>query len=1359
MQNYFPSFPGGVRPDLVVFITDGNPNQINKSGGGTESATKEVATNKAIAISNQMKTLGTHMFGITVGTNIDLNTIKAVTGDDEYPQTAFGDADFMNSQSYAALQKDLERIAAELCGASIEITKKAKTPSTGTDFVPAEGWKFDTTVTTQQNGKWVLPDRTPPANANDITAGISSTRDETTGNDGKAFFQWQPKGNTTTNAVKVKETVTNGYERDPILACSVTNVAPGSTTVAKDITVDPATGEWDLTQAFGPIKPGDRVKCTAKNTLTKLLLTKTVTGGGTGEPKDFRLKATPQGSATPTYSELGNNTTPQTVAGDVTYDLSEVALVSGYSPAATWTCTGADVVNNNQITVSKGTKVECNLVNARDKGSLEVTKQFNNPDNWTAPAGFKFLVDYNCNSGEKKGTLEFTGSGTQTVDGVPTGNCTITEQGLTNPAGWTWATPTYDPDNADVTTGKTGKVKVVNKITRNKGSLEVTKQFNNPDNWTAPAGFKFLVDYNCNSGEKKGTLEFTGSGTQTVDGVPTGNCTITEQGLTNPAGWTWATPTYDPDNADVTTGKTGKVKVVNKITRNKGSLEVTKQFNNPDNWTAPAGFKFLVDYNCNSGEKKGTLEFTGSGTQTVDGVPTGNCTITEQGLTNPAGWTWATPTYDPDNADVTTGKTGKVKVVNKITRNKGSLEVTKQFNNPDNWTAPAGFKFLVDYNCNSGEKKGTLEFTGSGTQTVDGVPTGNCTITEQGLTNPAGWTWATPTYDPDNADVTTGKTGKVKVVNKITRNKGSLEVTKQFNNPDNWTAPAGFKFLVDYNCNSGEKKGTLEFTGSGTQTVDGVPTGNCTITEQGLTNPAGWTWATPTYDPDNADVTTGKTGKVKVVNKITRNKGSLEVTKQFNNPDNWTAPAGFKFLVDYNCNSGEKKGTLEFTGSGTQTVDGVPTGNCTITEQGLTNPAGWTWATPTYDPDNADVTTGKTGKVKVVNKITRNKGSLEVTKQFNNPDNWTAPAGFKFLVDYNCNSGEKKGTLEFTGSGTQTVDGVPTGNCTITEQGLTNPAGWTWATPTYDPDNADVTTGKTGKVKVVNKITRDAGKLLLVKEVPEPTGTLTPEKWTLEAKNNASSDKNYKESGDNTVPQEVWAETPYTLSESPNAAENNYTAGEWSCEVQQDDRGTAAVNNGIIDGNVVKVPSKTTVVCKIVNTRDLAKLKLIKQVSGGKAQKDEFILTAKADPEEKQDLNISTPGGSGTLDPVYAETEYTLKETGPGGYSPSDWVCLPAKEDMVPSNYDEGSSTSSDKITLRTDAKVVCTIVNTRDLGSLTITKSFNPKTSGYDKAFDIGYKCQDEAQGTVSLKAGESKTINGHPHRHRMPGDRGQAE
>ena len=111
---------------------------------------------------------------------------------------------------------------------------------------------------------------------------------------------------------------------------------------------------------------------------------------------------------------------------------------------------------------------------------------------------------------------------------------------------------------------------------------------------------------------------------------------------------------------------------------------------------------------------------------------------------------------------------------------------------------------------------------------------------------------------------------------------------------------------------------------------------------------------------------------------------------------------------------------------------------------------------------------------------------------------------------------------------------------------------------------------------------------------------------------------------------------------------------------------------------------------------------------------------------------------------------YTLKEEGPLDYTSRPWVCKSAdnrhrdgdrcrRADAL--NYGDNNTSR-----WRRAHNVICTIVNTRDLGSLTITKSFDPKTSGYDKAFNIDYKCQDEAQGTVSLKAGQSETINGIP-------------
>jgi hypothetical protein len=181
------------------------------------------------------------------------------------------------------------------------------------------------------------------------------------------------------------------------------------------------------------------------------------------------------------------------------------------------------------------------------------------------------------------------------------------------------------------------------------------------------------------------------------------------------------------------------------------------------------------------------------------------------------------------------------------------------------------------------------------------------------------------------------------------------------------------------------------------------------------------------------------------------------------------------------------------------------------------------------------------------------------------------------------------------------------------------------------------------------------------------------------------------------------------------------------------------------DGNQVRLDPGEKATCTITNYREGAELKLVKQVEG--ADPNSWTLTAKAGAPD-DDKNISTPGGSGQFEQVYAGTQYTLAETGPGGYSASDWVCLPSRR--ARSGSHEGQLNDGDKITLKKGQRVTCTIVNTRDLGSLTITKEFNPQQSGYTGTFDINYTCVDGAdkvkEGTVKLGAGASETITGLP-------------
>ncbi len=379
MQNFFPQFSGSA-PDLVIMITDGNPNRINSAGGGTESATPDgsrKATNPAIAIANGMKTDGVHMFAIKVGTG-NLNPIKAITYDTPYTSSPsnFRTADFMETTDYAALKADLESIAADLCGAQVTITKQEKTPASN-DYQPASGWKFKTTVTSPDAaGKWVLP------STGAISQNFASTKEATTGADGTATFKWQPQGVNNTTPVLIEEDLTSKtdpYERDPLLKCTKSNIGlPG--TFPFDVPLGP-DGKWNLTTALGAsLKPGDKVNCTAKNTLTQLKLAKTVVGGGS-DPANWTLTAKdPQGATV--YSGPGNQSSFKVVNGGIAYTLGEVAPQTTTPPGvqydpSSWSCDGSAVLTGNVVTIPAGTETTCSITNTRT-WRVTLTKKWDN---------------------------------------------------------------------------------------------------------------------------------------------------------------------------------------------------------------------------------------------------------------------------------------------------------------------------------------------------------------------------------------------------------------------------------------------------------------------------------------------------------------------------------------------------------------------------------------------------------------------------------------------------------------------------------------------------------------------------------------------------------------------------------------------------------------------------------------------------------------------------------------------------------------------------------------------------------------------------------------------------------------------
>jgi hypothetical protein len=176
----------------------------------------------------------------------------------------------------------------------------------------------------------------------------------------------------------------------------------------------------------------------------------------------------------------------------------------------------------------------------------------------------------------------------------------------------------------------------------------------------------------------------------------------------------------------------------------------------------------------------------------------------------------------------------------------------------------------------------------------------------------------------------------------------------------------------------------------------------------------------------------------------------------------------------------------------------------------------------------------------------------------------------------------------------------------------------------------------------------------------------------------------------------------------------------------------------VSDNTSISLIGGEIVTCTFTNIRK-PKLTLVKQVSGGTATASQWNLSATG-------TSGSFSGAGPTVGPNFVSVgvAYALTESsGPSGYTASDYSCV-----TTPFGGVAGSPVSGNSITLVAGDSAVCTITNTRDLGSLKINKVFDPLTSGYAGTFAINYDCDDGTthDGTLNLLAGGTQTINGIP-------------
>ena len=122
--------------DLVIFFTDGNPTAYNVprnngcaggtvTTGGDNSYSSSTALSRAITEANLVKNQGKHMFVAAVGSDLNLNNCKDISGNDNFATTnSIFTADYIVGE-FSTLAANLSSVANSICGTELSINKTA----------------------------------------------------------------------------------------------------------------------------------------------------------------------------------------------------------------------------------------------------------------------------------------------------------------------------------------------------------------------------------------------------------------------------------------------------------------------------------------------------------------------------------------------------------------------------------------------------------------------------------------------------------------------------------------------------------------------------------------------------------------------------------------------------------------------------------------------------------------------------------------------------------------------------------------------------------------------------------------------------------------------------------------------------------------------------------------------------------------------------------------------------------------------------------------------------------------------------------------------------------------------------------
>ncbi|RIJ69851.1 VWA domain-containing protein [Nakamurella silvestris] len=181
-------------PDVVLFLTDGDPNRYGDPpvGDGTKLHLPDLE--QAIASANGLKAAGSRVVAVGIGGSVDgadgQHRLSLISG----PKAG---TDYVNT-SFDALADTLRQLGAANCAGTLTVVKQVRDSVTG-QLTPAGGWQFDVTS---------APADAPGKNAEPA---LLTTQDTT----GAANVVVDFADLSQTRIVTVTERQTSGYQLEP----------------------------------------------------------------------------------------------------------------------------------------------------------------------------------------------------------------------------------------------------------------------------------------------------------------------------------------------------------------------------------------------------------------------------------------------------------------------------------------------------------------------------------------------------------------------------------------------------------------------------------------------------------------------------------------------------------------------------------------------------------------------------------------------------------------------------------------------------------------------------------------------------------------------------------------------------------------------------------------------------------------------------------------------------------------------------------------------------------------------------------------------------------------------------------------